>query len=133
VDWILLPTFWVVANGIEWAFHRYPMHRPMPPRLLYKNHAQLHHLAFTEQTMPVTETRELGLVMMPWYTMIGLFILASPVFIAAGLVRGVGLRPGGLFFRLRAHHARHHVLRRMAHTNFNVTVPLMDWLLRTRE
>jgi hypothetical protein len=167
VDWLLLPTFWLVANGIEWAFHRYPMHRPMHPRLLYKNHAQLHHLAFTEQTMPVAEARELGLVMMPWYTMIGLFVLASPVFIAAGLLRGwgmtgvfliaaviyflayetlhalyhlplatlarAGLRPGGLFFRLRGHHAHHHTLRRMAHANFNVTVPLMDWLLRTRE
>lgn len=167
VDWVLLPTFWLVANFIEWAFHRYPMHRPLTPRLLYKNHAQLHHLAFTDETMPVAETRELNLVMMPWYTMIGLFLLASPVFIVAGLLRGpgltgvfliaaviyfvtyetlhalyhlppptlarFGLRPGGLFFRLRAHHARHHVLRRMAHANFNVTVPLMDWLLRTRE
>jgi hypothetical protein len=166
-DWLLLPTFWLVANGIEWAFHRYPMHRPLPPRLLYKNHAQLHHLAFTEETMPVAEPRELNLVMMPWYTMIGLFVIASPVFVAAGLLRGpgltgvfliaavmyflayetlhalyhlpiatlarAGLRPGGLFFRLRAHHARHHVLRRMAHANFNVTVPLMDWLLHTRE
>ncbi|HXI54550.1 MAG TPA: hypothetical protein VNO55_00695 [Polyangia bacterium] len=167
VDWILLPTFWLVANFIEWAFHRYPMHRPLTPRLLYKNHAQLHHLAFTEETMPVAEPRELNLVMMPWYTMIGLFVIASPVFILAGLLRGpglagvfliaavlyfvayellhalyhlplatlasAGLRPGGLFFRLRAHHARHHVLRRMAHANFNVTIPLMDWLLRTRE
>ncbi len=167
VDWILLPTFWLVANFIEWAFHRFPMHRPMSPRLLYKNHAQLHHLAFTEETMPVTETRELDLVMMPWYTMIGLFVIASPVFIAAGVLRGpglagvfliaavlyflayellhglyhlplatlarIGLRPGGLFFRLRAHHTRHHVLRRMAHANFNVTIPLMDWLMRTRE
>jgi len=166
-DWVLLPTFWVVANFIEWAFHRYPLHRPLTPRLLYKNHAQLHHLAFTDQSMPIAETRELGLVMMPWYTMIGLFGIASPVFIAAGILRGpglagvfviaaviyflayetlhafyhlplatlarMGLRPGGLFFRLRAHHARHHVLRRMAHTNFNVTLPLMDWLLRTRE
>ncbi|HEY2901966.1 MAG TPA: hypothetical protein VGL59_15395 [Polyangia bacterium] len=167
IDWVLLPTFWLVANGIEWAFHRYPMHRPLPPRLLYKNHAQLHHLAFTEETMPVAEPRELNLVMMPWYTMIGLFVIASPVFVGAGLLRGpgltgvfliaavmyflayetlhalyhlpiatlarVGLRPGGLFFRLRAHHARHHILRRMAHANFNVTVPLMDWLLHTRE
>ena len=167
IDWLLLPTFWLVANFIEWAFHRYPMHRPLTPRLLYKNHAQLHHLAFTEETMPVEETRELNLVMMPWYTMIGLFVIASPVFILAGILRGpgltgvfliaavlyfvayellhalyhlplptladAGLRPGGLFFRLRAHHARHHVLRRMAHANFNVTIPLMDWLLRTRE
>jgi hypothetical protein len=167
VDWVLMPIFFVVANFLEWAVHRFPMHHPLQPRVMYRNHAMLHHIAFTDHNMPVAAPRELGLVMMPWYTMIGLFVIASPVFIAAGFLRGpgltgvfliaavmyflayealhalyhlpletlarAGLRPGGLFFRLRAHHARHHVLRRMAHANFNVTVPLMDWLLRTRE
>jgi hypothetical protein len=167
VDWLLVPVFWVIANFIEWAFHRYPMHRPLQPRLLYKNHAQLHHLAFTEASMDITATRELGLIMMPWYTMVGLFAVASPVMLAAAALRGPGLagvfllaavayflfyetlhalyhlpdhaldRMGvgrlRVFRRLQAHHARHHVLRRMSHVNFNVTIPLMDWLLRTGE
>jgi hypothetical protein len=167
VDWLLLPVFWAIANVIEWLFHRYPMHRPLPPRLLYRNHAQLHHLAFTEQSMPITEARELGLVMMPWYTMLGLFVLVSPLMIAAGLAFGPGpagvfliaavgyfltyellhalyhlpvetlkrsgLRGNWLFTRLQAHHTRHHALKRMAHVNFNVTFPLTDWLMGTRE
>ena len=167
VDWLLAPAFWVVANFIEWAFHRYPMHRPLTPRLLYRNHAQLHHIAFPDGEMEVHGTRELGLVMMPWYTMIGLFVLASPVMLLAAWLRGPGLagvwllaavayflfyetmhalyhlpsdtldRLGvgrlAVFRRLQAHHAHHHLLRRMSHVNFNVTVPLMDWLLGTRE
>jgi hypothetical protein len=167
VDWAMAPAFFVVANFIEWMVHRHPMHRPLQPRIMYRNHAMLHHLAFTEVNMPVTRPAELGLVMMPWYTMLGLFVVASPVLVLAGVLRGPGL--SGVFllaadayflmyetlhalyhlpdatldrvgigrwrwFRaLRAHHAHHHVLGRMAHVNFNVTFPLMDRLLGTNE
>ena len=166
-DWILMPAFFVVANFIEWLVHRNPMHRPLTPRIMYRNHAQLHHLAFTDRNMPIASARELGLVMMPWYTMLGLFAIASPILVLAGLLHGPGL--AGIFllaavayflmyealhalyhlsdptldragigrvraFRMRqAHHRRHHVLERMAHVNFNVTFPWMDWLFGTKE
>ena len=35
-DWLGLPVFLVIANFIEWMVHRNPMHRPLRPRLLYK-------------------------------------------------------------------------------------------------
>jgi len=167
VDWLLLPLFLVVANLLEYLVHRNPMHHPKTPRIMYRNHAQLHHLAFTDTDMPITRTVELGLIMMPWYTMIGLFVVASPVMLAAGLLRGPGLAgvfllgavgyfltyetlhalyplPDGtldrigigklrVFRRLQSHHSHHHVLKRMAHTNFNVTFPLMDHLFGTIE
>ena len=167
LDWLLMPLFFVVANLLEWAVHRFPMHRPLTPRIMYKNHAMLHHIAFTDRNMPVASARELGLVMMPWYTMLGLFVVASPVMVLAGLLRGPGLagvfllaavlyflayetlhalyhlpdatldRSGlgrrRLFRALQAHHAHHHVLRRMSAANFNVTVPLWDWVFGTRE
>jgi hypothetical protein len=167
VDWVLMPVFFVVANFMEWAVHRFPMHHPLQPRLMYRNHAMLHHIAFTDHNMPVATTRELGLVMMPWYTMIGLFIVASPVMVLAGVLRGPGLAGvfllgavlyflfyetthalyhlpdaalngmllgrSAVFRRMQAHHAHHHVLRRMSAVNFNVTVPLMDWLFGTNE
>jgi len=94
-DWLLMPVFFVVANFIEWMVHRNPMHRPLTPRIMYRNHAQLHHLAFTESNMPITGARELGLVMMPWYTMLGLFVVASPILLVAGFLRGPGL--AGIF------------------------------------
>jgi sterol desaturase/sphingolipid hydroxylase (fatty acid hydroxylase superfamily) len=90
-DWLLMPVFFVVANFIEWMVHRHPMHRPLTPRIMYRNHAQLHHLAFTESNLPVTSPRELGLVMMPWYTMLGIFTIASPILLLAGWLRGPGL------------------------------------------
>jgi sterol desaturase/sphingolipid hydroxylase (fatty acid hydroxylase superfamily) len=90
-DWLLLPAFLVLANFLEWMVHRHPMHRPLRPRIMYRNHAQLHHLAFTDANMVIGPSEDLGLIMMPWYTMLGLFALASPVMVAAGLLRGPGL------------------------------------------
>jgi hypothetical protein len=167
IDWALAPIFLVVANLIEWMVHRHPMHHPRPPRLMYRNHTLLHHLAFTDGQMPITGRAELGLVMMPWYTMIGIFVVTSPIIVLAGLVRGPGLAGifllaavayfltyetlhalyhlseatldrlaigrWRLFRKLQAHHRHHHVLGRMAHVNFNVTIPLMDVVLGTNE
>jgi hypothetical protein len=89
-DWLLAPVFFVVANFIEWMVHRNPMHRPLVPRIMYRNHAMLHHLAFTDSNMVITRAAELDLIMMPWYTMIGLFVVASPILVVAGVLRGPG-------------------------------------------
>src|SRR6516225_8118377 len=53
-DWLLAPVFFVIANFIEWMVHRNPMHRPLVPRIMYRNHAMLHHLAFTDRNMVIT-------------------------------------------------------------------------------
>ncbi len=167
IDWVVVPIFFVVANFIEWAVHRGPMHRPMTPRLMYRNHTLIHHRAFHHDSMPIGSARELDLIMMPWYTMLGLFVLAAPVALVAALLRGpgmagifylcaasyflvyetlhasyhlpertlarLGLAGNGVFERLRGHHRHHHRLDRMSRSNYNVTFPLMDWLLGTRE
>jgi hypothetical protein len=166
IDWLFVPAFFVAANAIEWAFHRGPMHRVMGPPMFYKNHTLLHHRAFHHDHMEVDDMRELGLIMMPWYTMLILFGIASPIALVAGLLRGPAVagmfyfvaagyfllyeslhalyhmpRPllkrlhldGPLFAWLQAHHTHHHRLDRMSHVNFNVTVPLMDWVMRTNE
>jgi hypothetical protein len=165
--WLALPAVWVFANFFEWTVHRFPMHRPLLPRIMYRNHAQIHHLAFEEDSMAIEEPRDLWLIMMPWYTIVMLLVAASPVAIVLALLGGLplagifyvgalsyfvfyeavhafyhlppetlarfGLGSHGLFSRMRAHHAHHHALRRMAHVNFNVTIPLADTVLRTRE
>jgi hypothetical protein len=166
-SWLLVPAFWVFANFFEWTVHRFPMHRPLTPRIMYRNHAGIHHGAFADDTMSITHARELSLIMMPWYTIVMLLVAASPVAIAAALVGGhalagifyvaalsyflfyetlhalyhvppehlarFGIGGNGLFARMRAHHARHHKPQRMAHVNFNVTVPLADTILGTRD
>src|SRR5688500_17288253 len=90
IDWLLLPAFFVVANFIEWVVHKNPMHRPLPPKIRSTNHALIHRRAFLHDSMPINNARELGLIMMPWYTMLGLFVLASPVALLAAWWRGWG-------------------------------------------
>jgi hypothetical protein len=166
VDWLFVPAFFIAANAIEWSFHRGPMHRVVGPRIFYQNHTLLHHRAFHHDHMQVEDMRELGLIMMPWYTMLLLFGIASPIALVAGALRGSGVAGmfffvaagyfllyetmhalyhmppallrrwhlgGRVFSALQAHHRHHHRLDRMSHVNFNVTVPLMDWLFHTKE
>lgn len=89
--WLAVPGFWLVANGFEWVIHRYPMHRPLTPRVLYTNHACVHHRAFAGAEQQIRDVRELSLVMMPWYTLLFVFAAASPIAVVAGLAGGAGL------------------------------------------
>jgi hypothetical protein len=156
--WLMLPVFWVVANFFEWGIHRFLMHRPLRPRILYRNHALVHHRAFAGSEQEIRDTRELSLVMMPWYTLVMVFLMASPVAVVAAAAGGKALagvfligavsyfllyelihtlhhlpRSGKVLAGLREHHHHHHRLERMAHVNFNVTLPLADRMLGTYE
>lgn len=170
-EWMLFFLFLLVANFVEWGFHHYPMHRPMhfPPgvRMLYTNHTLIHHRAFLHNAMPLRNTRELGLVLMPWYTMLLVLAMGLPVALLGWWLGGpavfgifyvtalcyylayealhalyhttdetqrrLGLKNNRLFQALRAHHAHHHRLDRMSKVNFNVTFPLADTIMGTRE
>jgi sterol desaturase/sphingolipid hydroxylase (fatty acid hydroxylase superfamily) len=90
-QWALLPVFWAVANVFEWFVHRFPMHRPLQPRILYLNHAIHHHRAFDGAAQEIRTLRDLSVVMMPWYTLVFVFGLASPIAIVAALVGGPAL------------------------------------------
>ncbi len=90
--WLALPGFWLVANVFEWATHRYPMHRPLVPRMMYRNHALIHHRAFAgDDQQEIEDVRELSLVMMPWFTILIVFAMASPVAMVAAVLGGPGL------------------------------------------
>lgn len=115
--WVAAPVFWLVANVFEWATHKFPMHRPLQPRLLYKKHAIVHHNAFAGAAQEIHDVRELSVVMMPWYTLLIIFGGASPIAVAAGLVggpalAGVFLVSAVLYFLLyELIHTLHHLPR----------------------
>lgn len=89
--WLAVPGFWLVANVFEWATHRYPMHRPLFPRVLYLKHAIAHHRAYAGVHQEIRSTHELSSVMMPWYTLLIIFVGASPIAAVAGLLGGSAL------------------------------------------
>jgi hypothetical protein len=122
--WLLAPLFWVIANFFEWATHKYPMHRPLVPRMMYRNHAIVHHNAFDGDDQEIRDVTELSVVMMPWYTLLVIFAGATPIALLAALVGGPGLAgvflvsAVGYFLLYETIHTLHHlpgaVLRRSA-------------------
>jgi Fatty acid hydroxylase superfamily len=94
--WATWPVFWVVANVFEWAIHRFAMHRPLRPRVLYQAHALIHHRAFVGDAQQIRQVAELSLVMMPWYTLVLVFVMASPIAGIAAALAGPAL--AGVFF-----------------------------------
>jgi hypothetical protein len=126
--------------------------------LLYERHELLHHVVFTFDDMAMRGRREWWLVLMPAYAVVLVALLNGPLALGVGALFGANagcLYPiaSMLFFlsyewlhlayhlpresrigrnalvgRLREHHRRHHDPRLMKRWNFNVTVPVFDWV-----
>jgi len=118
-EWLLFFLFLLVANFVEWGFHRYSMHRPLdfPPgaRMLYMNHTLIHHRAFLHNTMPLHNTRELGLVLMPWYTMLLVLALGLPVALLGWWLGGLAVF--GIFYVMAlCYYLAYEILHALYHT-----------------
>ena len=132
--------------------------RVPPFQILYDRHERLHHVIFTEDDMGLRSRREFKLVLLPTFVIVLILLLLLPLglllaqvvprncallFIATSLFfflmyewlhlayhlpeqTRLGRNP--LIARLRELHKRHHDPRLMKRWNFNVTVPLFDWL-----
>lgn len=128
---------------------------------LYDQHVPRHHVFYTEGHMAVASRREWYFVLMPRRGVLGIALMAVPLAFAVGALFGhdggwvvimtVGsyasfyevthltyhlpkdhpLQRIGLIRWLSRHHARHHDPKLMRKWNFNVTVPLWDFLLGT--
>jgi hypothetical protein len=145
---------WFVHRNV---LHR----RLWPLEVLFWRHTPEHHVIYVRDDMAMRTTQEFRLVLIPSYGILAIFVTTLPVtFALATLVswnvaalwvatsmgyvvayewlhlsyhlpadsrigrsRAIGL--------LRRHHAWHHTPELMQTWNFNVTVPLADWVLGT--
>ncbi len=144
-----------------WAHKELLHRRRRPLQELYDRHTPQHHRVFREDDMAVRAPKELKLVLLPAVGVLAVIAAAAPLsaFAGACLGQNVGwlvlmtsalyvvsyelthmlyhLPADGVVGRsaivraLRAHHARHHDPRLMQRWNFNVTIPLFDWLCGT--
>jgi len=132
-----------------------------PFETIYDKHTPMHHMIYVEEDMTLRGVQEFRLVLIPAAGVLGIVLATAPLALgiayfwssAAGWLflltaslfmvtyellhlayhapkdSFVGKRK--IIARLRAHHARHHDPRLMQRYNFNVTVPLFDWLMGT--
>jgi hypothetical protein len=135
--------------------------RRWPLEVIYDRHTPIHHMVYTEHDMSIRGARELRLVLIPAAGVAGVVVTLAPLaylvgrlltpnagflmLVTAGLYMvtyelthmSYHLPPDSFIGRmwlirvLRKHHARHHDPRLMQKWNFNVTVPLFDWILGT--
>lgn len=135
--------------------------RLWPFEVIYEKHTPMHHMIYVEDDMAVRDVRELRLVLIPAAGVLGIVIGATPAavvlaYLWSSAAGWLFLLTASLFMvsyevlhlcyhapktsfigqrrliaRLRAHHARHHDPRLMQRYNFNVTLPLFDWVMGT--
>lgn len=151
----------VFASFFEWTLHKYVMHRPVGKfRYAFHAHAVVHHQIFkADHTYHLQDDKDKETIPMAWWNgpvliMIGMI----PYVIISLLVKEWAFTLGGLvafgayygtyeylhwcmhlpkarrcekpelFRRINGHHLLHH---RYMHKNFNVVLPLADWVLGT--
>ena len=132
--WLWSPGFWVIANAVEWAVHRYSMHQPSFPPSMYRNHAIWHHSSFRHESMGIRDTSDLSLVMMPWYTLLIVFTMVTPIVSVIGFAFGYALAgvfltsAVGYFLFYEGLHTAYHVDPRHLQRLPGPLAPLLTWL-----
>ncbi len=135
--------------------------RMWPLEVLFWRHTPEHHVIFVRDDMAMRATREFRLVLIPFYGILAIFLVSLPItaglwalvsrnvallwvastmgyvvayewlHLAYHLPASSPIGRSGVIRWLRRHHATHHTPELMQRWNFNVTVPLADWLLGT--
>jgi len=131
-----------------------------PARILYDRHTPMHHRVFIARDMAIRSRRECALVLLPAFGIAAIFFITAPItaglwlwranlaylfvattmfyvlsyewlHLAYHLPKDHFISKLGVIQRLRRHHATHHHPPLMQKWNFNVTVPLWDWVRHT--
>jgi hypothetical protein len=135
--------------------------RTWPLEVLFWRHTPEHHVVFVRDDMAMRSTREFRLVLIPAYGIVAIFVTTLPITLGLWLLAShnlaalwvattmgytvayewlhlsyhlpaesrIGRSP--LVRALRRNHAAHHTPELMQRWNFNVTIPLADWVLGT--
>jgi len=161
LELLFVPFILVLTNFHEWRIHRDMLHRRFwPLEVLFWRHTPEHHVIFVRDDMAMRSWREFRLVLIPAYGIVAIFFTTLPItaglwmvsrnlavlFVASTMGYVVAYEwlhlsyhlpadhwIGGspLIAWLRRHHAMHHTPELMQRWNFNVTIPLADWVLGT--
>jgi len=88
-QWLLvIPTF-VAGNFVEWAMHRFVMHRRIDVfalRAIYERHTRQHHQYFTDHEPSIDSVREFRIVFFPWRVLLVLGVFGALIGSLSALV-----------------------------------------------
>jgi hypothetical protein len=115
-EWLVVLPIFLFGNWVEWAAHRYLLHRPT--RLMkgvYKRHVSVHHQFFTHATLQVDNQKDWRALLFPPFAPVMFVLSALPAALLvaylwsanAGYI--VMLTMAGYFLMYEALHAVSHV------------------------
>ena len=76
-EWLLLIPVLIGGNFVEWAMHKFVMHRLIDVyalRAIYDRHTRQHHQYFTDNDATIDTIREFRIVFFPWRVLIVLVV-----------------------------------------------------------
>lgn len=79
-EWLLAIPVAIAGNFLEWAMHKYVMHRRIDffaLRAIYERHTREHHQYFTDNNVTIDTVREFRIVFFPWRVLIVLGVFGS--------------------------------------------------------
>jgi hypothetical protein len=144
----MLVPFLFLFLAVEWAIHLFLLHRNTIPKL-YRFH-QSHHILFQEDSMGMESDKDMYWILIPidlYYVglMLILAICSGLAVISSGLASSFFI--SAMFFHilydvchtawhitnssLGNHHRKHHKFSVMHKFNMNVTIPVIDFLMKT--
>ncbi len=89
-EWLLIIPVAIGGNFVEWAMHKYVMHRLIDVfaiRAIYDRHTRQHHQYFTDNDPTIHSVKEFRIVFFPWRVLIALAVMGGALaFVAAQLV-----------------------------------------------
>jgi hypothetical protein len=89
-EWALMLPVFLAGNFVEWAMHKYVMHRRIDVfalRAIYERHTREHHQYFTDNDVTIDTVREFRIVFFPWRVLIVLGVAGGALgFVASQLI-----------------------------------------------
>ncbi len=148
----------ILFNYIEYLVHRYAFHhRTKAVPFVYDSHTRKHHVIFNDKNMEIKSNHDIQHVVMPLRSLFGLSLIllsayiglsfisliSAKIFIIAAISYALSYELTHLLYhtkfasnigilrKLSKLHRIHHRTNVMRHSNFNVTLPLFDWIYGT--
>lgn len=86
-EWLLVIPVFLFGNWVEWAGHRYILHRPIKGlEMIYKRHCGVHHQFFTDHDLTYKGQREWRALLFPPFAVVAFILMAlTPAFIVGYL------------------------------------------------
>jgi hypothetical protein len=129
-EWMVIIPVAIAGNFIEWAMHKYVMHRLIDVfalRAIYDRHTRQHHQYFTDTDYTIDTVKEFRIVFFPWRVLIFIGVFGTLLGYIAGMIfnPNVGYF---LFMTMVAHYMIYETFHYCCHVQENWFVRNMPFI-----